>query len=380
MKSSDRWRFLKRSLNISTEMLIRGRYHFNFDFMPVHINRMSWLRRVDKLKSGGNLIYRRLYPWSWPNHLHIELTNYCNIKCKVCPTGIGTLNRKPAAMEPALLERLLDDVGPYLFTASLWGWGEPLLHPRLSDILRVTQNRNITTFLSTNGQNLDDDKVLQSLVDHPPTYLIVCLDGLTDETNSMFRVGAKIQPALDGVSRLAQMKKQKGLALPVLHFRYIAMKHNEHEVPRLEEFAAANHFDMMTIRTLSIIDAPDDTHHELVPDNETLRAYSYRDDKRIDRSDFICEKAFTFPMILADGTVVSCEQDYNGQYPYGTLTDGLSFAEIWWSKRAAEIRKIIRDNPETFSFCKNCPFKDRPISTCSIKYFNIAGKAASTLN
>jgi radical SAM protein with 4Fe4S-binding SPASM domain len=369
MRTSQRWNYLKHSPGITRDILVRGRYDFNFDLMPVHAIRMTRARRLNLIRSGMNLIHLRPGPWSWPNHMQIELTNYCNLKCKVCPTGIGKLNRQPAAMDPAMFERLLSEVGPYLLTASLWGWGEPLLHPRLADILRTCQDRGVATLLSTNGQNLDDGKVLQALLSYPPTYLIVCLDGLTDETNSVFRVGARLEPALKGVRYLARMKREKGLTLPILHFRYIVMKHNEHEVPKLPAFAEENHFDMLTIRTLSIIDAPDDTHHELIPDNEKLRAYGYRDGRRISRTDFICENAFTFPTVFADGTVVACDQDYSARQAYGTIAGGSSFADIWWSKEAAGIRKTIRDNPETFSFCKNCPFVDRPVSTCSIEYF-----------
>ena len=371
MRSKDRWNYLKRALKLSWDILFWGRYHFTYDLMPVYTSQMPMMKRLNLLKTGANLIYRRPHTWGWPIHMHTELTNYCNLKCKVCPTGIGTLNRPPIAIDPAIFERLMNEIGPYLLTASLWGWGESLLHPQLADILRITQNRGLITFLSTNGQNLDDEKVLRALISYPPTYLIVCIDGLTDETNSVFRVGAKLDPILTGVRRLAQMKRQKGLQLPILHFRYIVMKHNEHELPQLTEFAAENQFDMLTVRTLSIIDAPDDIHHDLEPNDEKFRAYGYKNNNRISRTDFICEKAFIFPAVFADGTVVACDQDYNAQQPYGSLADGSSFADIWWSKWAAEVRRTIRDKPDSFSFCKNCPFKDRPVSTCSIEYFHL---------
>lgn len=318
-----------------------------------------------------NLAYRRTHAWGWPIHMQIELTNYCNLQCSVCPTGIGALTRQPAAMDPALFEHLMNEVGPYLLTAALFAWGEPLLHPQLSDILRLTQNRGLTTLLSTNGQNLDDENVLKALVDYPPSYLIVCFDGLTDDTNSLFRVGAKLDPILTGIRRLERMRHQKGSLLPILHFRYIVMKHNEHEVPKLREFAAKNRFDMLTIRTLSIIDAPEDKHYKLIPNDKQFRAYNYQNGNRLPRADFICERAFIFPTVLADGTVVSCDQDFNAQQPYGRLTCGSAFADIWWSKHAAEIRRTIRDKPNNFSSCRNCPFKDRAINTCSVQYIDL---------
>lgn len=328
-------------------------------------------KRLNLLKAGANLIYRRPHAWGWPLHMHIELTNYCNLRCKVCPTGIGELNRPLGEIDPALFERLMNEVGPYLLTTSLWGWGEPLLHPQLADILRIVHNRGVITFIATNGQNLNDERVLQALIKYPPTYLIVAIDGLTDETYSKFRVGAKLAPVLAGVRHLARMKRQKGLQLPILHFSYIVMKHNEHELPRLPKFAAENEFDILTFRTLAIIDAPEDTHHELIPNDEKFRAYGYINNQRISRADFICEKASIFPAVFADGTVVSCAQDCNAQQPYGSLADGRSFGDIWWSKQATEIRRTIRDNPDDFSWCRNCPFKDWPVSTCSRQYFDL---------
>lgn len=371
MKTRERWNYLRRTLKLCNDILVHGRYDFTYDLMPIHMARMPLTRRLNILRSGANLVYRRLRPWSWPVHIAVEITNYCTLKCKVCPTGIGTMSRQPAAIAPTLFERLMNEVGPHLLTASLWGWGEPLLHPQLADILRITQDRGVATLLSTDGQNLDDEKVLQALIKYPPTYLIVCIDGLTDETNSMFRVGAKLAPALAGVRHLARMKRQKGLQLPILHFRYIVMKHNEHELPQLPKFAADNQFDILTIRTLSIIDAPDNIHNDLKPSKEEYRAYGYSDNKRISRDDFFCEKAFTFPIVFADGTIAACDQDFNAQQPYGSLADGQSFGGIWWSKRATEIRRTIRDNPDDFSWCKNCPFKDRPVSTCSIQYLDL---------
>ncbi len=371
MRTRDRWNYLLKAPKLAWDIMVRGRYDFAYDLMPAPQIHMSLSKRVNLLKSGANLIHMRLSPWGWPLHMQIELTNFCDLKCSVCPTGSGLLKRQPLAMDPALFERLMNEVGPYLLTTSLWAWGEPLLHPQLEDILRIAQNRGVTTILSTNGQRLNNTRVLDALIKYPPTYLIVCLDGITDETNSQFRVGAKLEPALSGVHRLAEMRGKIGAKLPLLHLRYIVMKHNEHEFPQLLKFAADNQFDMLSIRTLSIIDAPDDKHHSLLPSDEHLRAYSYETDKRITRHDFICEHPFTFPTVFADGTVVICDQDYNAQSAIGRMTSEASFADIWWSDKAAKVRKLVRDNLEALSFCRNCPFRDRPVSTCSIQYYDL---------
>ena len=261
------------------------------------------------------------------------------------------------------------ELGEHLLTISLWGWGEPLLHPQLPLILRAAQKHNVASLLSTNGQNLDDERIIEALIEYPPTFLIVAIDGLTDETNTEFRVGAKLEPILAGVRRLAEIKQKRGLKLPVLNMRYIVMRHNEHEMPQLQDFATRHYFDLLSIRTLSPFDteSPDRIHQPFVPAQDNFRAYDYQDDTRVRRNDFICMHPFWFPTVFADGTVVACEQDFNAKQSLGVLSEQVSFADLWYSERAMSIRKIIRDTPETQSFCHNCPYTDRQSSDCNIQ-------------
>lgn len=354
---------------LAWNVLARGRYSFVYDQMPVTMQRMSWAKRVNLFRSGGNLVYRRTRGWSMPLHIQLELTNFCNLRCPVCPTGIRAVERKPQAIDPAFFEDLIDEIGPYLLTTSLWAWGEPLLHPNLERILRAIRKHDIAILLSTNGQKLNDPKVIEALVNEPPTYLIVAIDGLTDETNTEFRKGAKLAPALEGVRKIAEIKRRKNLTHPVLHMRYIVMKHNQHEVPNLVGFARDHGFDLLTERTLAIIDASSshDTHCSLVPDIGELRAYDYDDGARIHRSDYICQEPFWFPTVFADGTLVPCEQDFNATQTIGVLSAENTFADLWYSDRAREVRRTIRDTPEKLSFCVNCPYRDREQTDVSAK-------------
>jgi radical SAM protein with 4Fe4S-binding SPASM domain len=324
-------------------------------------------KRLNLLKAGLNTLHRRLSPFCWPIFMQVELTNFCNLKCPVCPTGLGQLNRSPQAMEPELFERIMSEVGPYLMVLSLWGWGESLLHPRLSDLLRISGRYGVSTIVSTNGQNLDDQRVLDALADNPPTYLIVALDGLTDETNSKFRVGAKLEPALSGLRRLGEMREENGLERPILHMRFMAMKHNEHEIPLAGEFASGAGFDLLSIRSLSIIDSEDAPHGVFEPGSARYRAYEYKDGRRLRRDDYICQHPFISPTVLADGTVVACDQDFNAQHPLGRISEETSFSDIWFGDQARRVRKRIRDDFESVSFCRNCPYADRPIGTCTVE-------------
>ncbi len=366
MRSEVRWRYLVRSPKILWDIVVRGRYRFTFDLMPMRTPKMSLAKRWNLLKAGLNLIYRRPKPWSWPIHLQIEISSRCGLKCPVCPRGTGILKRDQDLMDLELFKKLMAEAGPYLLTVGLYSWGEPLLHPQFAQMVKIAKSYGVITVLSTNGQNLNDQHVLSGLISEPLTYLIVAIDGLTDQTNSVYRVGAKLAPILDGVKQLAQMKLQRKQEFPRLHMRYIVMKHNQHQLPQLQSFAAENSFDLLTVRGLSIIGGQDSPHKDLLPDLEQYRAYRYRKGQRIKRLDFVCMQAFCYPAVFSDGKVVPCDQDFSATQAYGRIGNGVSFSDLWFAKRTAATRKVIRDNRETFAFCVNCPFADHSSNTCSL--------------
>ena len=373
MKVHERIRSLLRSPWTFYRVLLRGRYDFTYDLMPVQVRGMSTHKRINLTLSGQHLVYRHLRPANWPLHIQLELTNYCNLHCPVCPTGSGALARPPLDMDLGLFERVWNEIGPYLLTASLWGWGEPLLHPQLRDILRIASTQPVATLLSTNGQRLDRPDVQQALVDYPPTYLIVCIDGLTDETNQVYRRGARLQLALEGVKRIAAAKRERNLTFPILHMRYIVMRHNEHELPDIERFARDAEFDLLTIRTLSTTDSTDAAYPQFVPVASDWNAYEYEAGQRIRRHDYVCQQPFWFPALYSDGTLVPCDQDSQARLPFGVITPQRSFADVWFGRDSARVRRIVRDTPETLDICPNCPFADRPAEACSVRAVALRG-------
>jgi radical SAM protein with 4Fe4S-binding SPASM domain len=149
--------------------------------------------------------------------------------------------------------------------------------------------------------------------------------------------------------------------------RYIVMAHNEQELERVAKFARENGFDFLSIRSLLVIDAPEQAHRTLIPESPGWRAYRYHGEERIAWDEFVCQTPFWFPAVFADGTVVGCEQDYNAQEPMGTLSGSMTFSSIWHGPRAAEVRQKIRDAAQSLSFCRSCPYAGLSSSHCTIQ-------------
>jgi hypothetical protein len=52
---------------------------------------------------------------------------------------------------------------------------------------------------------------------------------------------------------------------------------------------------------------------------------------------------------------------------FSVVPHDTSFSDIWFGAHAREVRKTIREAPASLSFCQNCPFVDRPTSSCSLE-------------
>jgi len=80
----------------------------------------------------------------------IEVTNRCNLRCPMCPVGSGSMKRKKMDLPLEVFMNLIDET-PSLKGVNLSVWGEPLLHPDLSEMVGFCHDRGIYTLFVTNG-------------------------------------------------------------------------------------------------------------------------------------------------------------------------------------------------------------------------------------
>ena len=83
-----------------------------------------------------------------PERIQIEITNRCNYTCGMCPRESFNLPEKDIPLD--LFKKIIDRLEtPYNVT--LTGWGEPLLHPALMDMIVYTKDKGHNVGVTTNG-------------------------------------------------------------------------------------------------------------------------------------------------------------------------------------------------------------------------------------
>ncbi len=105
----------------------------------------------------------------------VEVAGMCNLHCISCPRGNETNHPPAGLMTPEtyrkVLDKLLREI-PLLGSIQLYTWGEPLLNPRLAEIVALTREAKVLTAISSNlnyARNLD-----QVIAAKPDWFKVSC--------------------------------------------------------------------------------------------------------------------------------------------------------------------------------------------------------------
>ena len=107
-------------------------------------------------------------------------------------------------MEFDTFRKFIDEVGDYLFLILLWDWGEPLLNPRLFDMVAYAKAKGIKLVTSTNAHLLTDRDMCRRLIESGLDTVIVAVDGLSQETYSTYRRGGDLSVVFKGIRTLVE--------------------------------------------------------------------------------------------------------------------------------------------------------------------------------
>jgi MoaA/NifB/PqqE/SkfB family radical SAM enzyme len=179
---------------------------------------------------------RRIHVNSYPYLLIIDPCNFCNLKCPLCPTGLNDLGRPQAMLSFEHFQKYFDPLAPWLFEAYLHNWGESLLNKRVYQMIEYAQYHNVGTNLSSNFVKISS-RDIDNILDCGLEYLVISLDGTTQETYRQYRIGGDYEQVLGNLCELLRRRKLRGKKTPVVEWQFIVMKQNEHEVGHAEALA-----------------------------------------------------------------------------------------------------------------------------------------------
>lgn len=179
--------------------------------------------------------------------VQLETSGHCPLQCTMCYRQ----NYEDEPQEGHLSRELLEALRPQLRGlehADLGGWGEPLAHPDLPDVIRAFRDADVPYIIfATNGLLLSDE-MAERLIESGLTDLNISLDAARDRTHAQLRPGSDLQKLLPRVRRLRELRERHGSDTPRIQASFVMMRSNIEEFPEFVDLMADHGVDEVVAR------------------------------------------------------------------------------------------------------------------------------------
>jgi len=264
-----------------------------------------------------------------PVELTIETTAKCNLSCPMCPRN--KLHLPPEDMDFGLFRKIIDEASDYLEFVWLHGYGEPLLNPKIFEMIAYCHSKKIPTAISTNATLLDKD-VSEKLIRAGLDYIIFSIDAATKQTYEKYRPGAEYDTIVKNVHNFLKIKTT--LKAPIICVAQMILLGQSHkEIREFKKLWNVKGLDSVRVKL-------DEFPVEMVA---TRKKYLLP-----------CFFLWRGPLFIQyDGKVYPCcwSRDFE---PIGDLRKQ-TLNQIWNSKKMMWMRKLhIEGNGSDIACCNCC--------------------------
>lgn len=273
---------------------------------------------------------RRLDPGDFPLHLDIDPTNRCNLACAMCPRTYylreGRTEWNPEGrfgdMDMDFYERLIEEGAERgLKSVKLNFLGEPLLHPRLADMVARAARAGLWVMINTNATLLTAE-LSEKLLMAGLTDIFFSVDSPYPAEYEAIRVGAKFDRTMRNIQSFMEVKETLG--------RHGVQTRASMVLPENlspERSSTIKNDYIKLFRDLKVAEIGFGLPSVLDRDYETLGRFP----------GFVCPDLFRRLFVFWDGPASPCCGDWERRLIMGRA-DAQSLAEIWHNEAYQKLR------------------------------------------
>ena len=321
-----------------------SRKHFLALLRHSTLGKLANLARCETERLTGKLTLA-----SQPYILKLELANACNLRCPGCPTGLRMPGRAKRTVDPEMVRSLIGEIGRNLYIAHLYNWGEPMLHPRASEIVRMIAEANVYTSMSSHLSLHDFDRI-ESICRAGLSHLIVSIDGITQESYARYRKGGDLNLVLSNLKRLVRLRSVRSDVRTTIEWQMLSLRSSEAELDAA--FALAREIGVDWFRTRAPI-APAAEQ----PTDAARRGHHHGHGAA-------CAMPWRYLAVQSDGAVSACCNTFFPEDDFGGLRSGSvrhlkNSARFEQARRLATRRGWVGSDIDPGHPCLRCPVLHR---------------------
>ena len=137
----------------------------------------------------------------------------CNLRCPLCPAGTSKLRPGRGEMPFEMFKAIADKL-PKPKLMALYNWGEPFLNPHIFEMIRYAKGKSARVRIDTNFSFVKPDDFFYSIIETGLDFLVVSLDGASQETYSKYRIGGDFGLVTENIKKLLRFDKEAGRVAP----------------------------------------------------------------------------------------------------------------------------------------------------------------------
>jgi MoaA/NifB/PqqE/SkfB family radical SAM enzyme len=281
--------------------------------------------------------------------VNIEISNICNLQCSFCPEVI----RAKKLMDADLFEKIISQVAPLTEQVCFHLMGDPLVHPKLAELVEICDRYQVKIFFVTNGVLLREKQA--ELLLHPAFRQVnfslhSFFDNFKDQSPDVY---------LERIFSYTELAFERR---PDLYINY--------RLWNLDDPLGTGEKNREMLRRIEArfniqIDPKRDVRKEKSAKIRN-RLYLHFDTEFIWPSlelpvlgdSGTCYGLSNHFGVLVDGTVVPCCLDKEGSIPLGNILD-FPIEEILQAPRSRQILKGFQGGRLVEDLCKRCQYIER---------------------
>lgn len=284
----------------------------------------------------------------FPRYIDVELTNTCNFKCLMCPTGNFSQERKKGLMQDEVYFEIMNNIRLRKTPLRFIRWGEPTLHPRFINYISMAKKEGITCHINTNGSLLNREKITE-LIDTELDSIKFSFQGVDAKSYSEMR-NIDFYPDLIEVIELFHSIRGDR-AKPYIHVSttvtYEDAKTIQRFIAEVEKIT-----DLVTVGR-TVLERINIEKTKLSQKDVDVIKWLKKQESVVKKRPE-CPEVFDKLSINWDGSVSACCSDYDNKMIIGDIKSQ-SLEEIWNSKKMHHYREMLsKMQYDKLELCKTC--------------------------
>jgi wyosine [tRNA(Phe)-imidazoG37] synthetase (radical SAM superfamily) len=277
----------------------------------------------------------------FPLKLKIDICGTCNQNCIFCPTAVQS--GKHTNIDDKLCRILIRDgydagARELAFSAT----GEPLLNPKLEEYITFAKNIGYRyVFINTNGSLLNNTRI-KSLLDSGLDSIKFSVNAGDAKSYHLIHGMDCFEQVIDNIKLFNKLRKDQ---LPRLFVSFISLKENIRQGKQLFSLIG-KYIDDFIIQNANTRGG----FNEIIKLEDSLLgndSFSFK---------FPCSQLFDTAVVLAEGYLVICCQDFDKQTVIADLHK-INITDAWNSDKFIAFRKKYLDKDLAGTLCNNCLFE-----------------------